>query len=189
MNTKEKIIFAARNLFETYGYKKVSMEEIATSASITKKTLYSYFNNKDDLFEHFINEEIDNMKKIIAKLDKKTIPTHQKFHEILYELIKYKRESKFINIITREIEHIKFSRVKKFDNKINENIKRFIEERLDLLIKNNEIKNVNVKIVSTIIYNLYKITLFSDSIKEFDEKEISDTLTLILKEGLINGEV
>ena len=187
MNTKEKIIQSARNLFETYGYKKVSMKEIATGAHITKKTLYSYFNNKDDLFEYFMNEEINSMKEIITKFDRKKIPPHQMFHEILCELIKYKRESKFINIITREIEYIKFSKLKKFDNKINDNIKKFIEERLDLLIEKKEIKDVNVKIVSMIIYNLYKVTLFSDQVKEFDEKEISDTLTLILKEGLISG--
>ena len=47
MNTKEKIITSARNLFETYGYKKVSMEEVAVNAGVTKKTLYAYFKNKD----------------------------------------------------------------------------------------------------------------------------------------------
>lgn len=37
MNKKEIIIETARNLFTNYGYKKVSMDEIATSAKVTKK--------------------------------------------------------------------------------------------------------------------------------------------------------
>lgn len=186
MNTKEKIITSARNLFETYGYKKVSMEEVAVNAGVTKKTLYAYFKNKDDLFEHFINEEVSNMKKIVTKFEKTKLKPAQKLHEMIYELIKYKKNSKFINVITREIQDIKSSKAKMFDNKINDNIKNFIEEKLTLSIKNKEIKNVNVKIVGFMIYNLYMTTLFSKLTLDLDEKEISDTLTLILKEGLIN---
>ena len=43
MNKKEIIIEKARDLFTTYGYKKVSMDEIAREANVTKKTIYSYF--------------------------------------------------------------------------------------------------------------------------------------------------
>ena len=186
MNTREKIIVSARNLFETYGYKKVSMEEIAIKTGITKKTLYSYFSSKDELFGYFITEEVANMKMIVTKIESLNLSPTKKLHEMIYELIKYKKNSKFINTITREIQDIKSSNVKKFDNKINENIRGFIEERLTLSIKNKEIKKVNVKIVGFIIYNLYMTTLFSKQNIELDEKEISDTLTLILKEGLLN---
>ena len=40
---KEQIIESARELFTRYGYKKVSMNEIAEEAGVTKKTVYSYF--------------------------------------------------------------------------------------------------------------------------------------------------
>lgn len=43
MNKKEIIIETARNLFTNYGYKKVSMDEIATSAKVTKKNNISLF--------------------------------------------------------------------------------------------------------------------------------------------------
>jgi len=39
MNTKDVIINSARNLFSKYGYKKVSMDEIANDANVTKKTV------------------------------------------------------------------------------------------------------------------------------------------------------
>ena len=41
MNKKEEVINAARDLFTKYGYKKVSMDEIAKEANVTKKTIYS----------------------------------------------------------------------------------------------------------------------------------------------------
>ena len=43
MNKKEMIIQTARDLFTKFGYKKVSMDEIAREAKVTKKTIYSYF--------------------------------------------------------------------------------------------------------------------------------------------------
>ena len=36
----EQIIAAARRLFNRYGFKKVSMDEIAREAGVTKKTIY-----------------------------------------------------------------------------------------------------------------------------------------------------
>lgn len=41
------IIEASRNLFHQFGFKKVSMDEIAKEAGVTKKTIYMYFNSKE----------------------------------------------------------------------------------------------------------------------------------------------
>ena len=62
---EEQIINAARELFKNYGFKKVSMDEIARKAGVTKRTVYKYFASKQDLLKFFINEELINMKKII----------------------------------------------------------------------------------------------------------------------------
>ena len=41
MNKKEIVIQTARELFTKYGYKKVSMDEIAKESNVTKKTIYT----------------------------------------------------------------------------------------------------------------------------------------------------
>lgn len=41
MEKKEVVINTARELFTKYGYKKVSMDEIARTSNVTKKTIYS----------------------------------------------------------------------------------------------------------------------------------------------------
>ena len=67
MNKKETVINTARELFTKYGYKKASMDEIAKEANVTKKTIYSYFKDKDSMFSYFIREELEKMKKRIEK--------------------------------------------------------------------------------------------------------------------------
>ena len=69
--SKDKIVEAARNLFYRYGFKKVSMDEIANEAGVTKRTIYMYFKSKEDLLKYFIQEEIENMKEIVEEVEKK----------------------------------------------------------------------------------------------------------------------
>ncbi|MEG2791086.1 MAG: TetR/AcrR family transcriptional regulator [Odoribacter sp.] len=46
---KEEIVYKAMELFLRYGVKSVSMEDIAKQLCISKKTLYGYFGNKEDI--------------------------------------------------------------------------------------------------------------------------------------------
>ena len=68
---EEQIIEVARELFHKFGFKKVSMDEIAKEAGVTKKTIYRYFNSKEALLEYFIQEEIQNMKAIVEEVQKR----------------------------------------------------------------------------------------------------------------------
>ena len=185
MKTKDIIINAAEELFKTYGYKKVSMDEIAKKAKVTKKTVYSYFKTKAELFEYFINREIKNMKEITIQVEKENILFIDKFHEMVYRLIKYKKESKFLNIVTNEVKED----IKDLDRKVTISIRNFIEEKLNESIEKKEIKKLDVKLVSFLIYTMYKGLILSYPKEELNEEEISNTLTTILKDGLlIKGE-
>ena len=48
---KDQVIEAARELFHQFGFKKVSMDEIAAKAGVTKKTIYMYFSSKEELLK------------------------------------------------------------------------------------------------------------------------------------------
>jgi AcrR family transcriptional regulator len=47
--TRERILESAYRLFRRDGYARVSMDEIAAAAHVTKRTLYHHFRSKDDL--------------------------------------------------------------------------------------------------------------------------------------------
>ncbi|MGV6829027.1 MAG: TetR/AcrR family transcriptional regulator [Flavobacteriales bacterium] len=48
---EEKIIHFAGDLFLTYGFKSITMDEIASKMGISKKTIYKYFKTKTHLVE------------------------------------------------------------------------------------------------------------------------------------------
>lgn len=47
--TKEKILRAAEELFTRYGVRSISMDDIARHLSVSKKTLYQHFADKEDI--------------------------------------------------------------------------------------------------------------------------------------------
>ena len=89
---REQIIEAARKLFNKYGFKKVSMDEIASSAGVTKKTVYTYFSSKEELFNYFVQEELNNMKKVVEEIEKQNLNFYESIHQIIYKLLQYKNK-------------------------------------------------------------------------------------------------
>jgi AcrR family transcriptional regulator len=53
---RERILEAAFRLFAESGYSGVSMQRIASEASITKATLYHHFQHKEDLFVEMMRD-------------------------------------------------------------------------------------------------------------------------------------
>ena len=57
METSNKIAEKASELFLKYGFRTVSMDDIAVHLGIAKKTIYKFFENKNALVESFIEKE------------------------------------------------------------------------------------------------------------------------------------
>jgi len=80
MNPKNKILVKSLELFETYGIKVVTMDDISEAMGISKKTLYIHFAGKKELVDkviqflfelHFkaIHRIIGNNNSSIQKID------------------------------------------------------------------------------------------------------------------------
>jgi AcrR family transcriptional regulator len=66
---RRQIIEGARSVFLAQGFDAASMNDIARAASVSKGTLYVYFNNKEELFESIVEEECDAQAEGIFDLD------------------------------------------------------------------------------------------------------------------------
>lgn len=60
---KEKIRRAALELFGVYGFKKVSVNDIANKAGVSPVTIYNHFRSKDDLVRYVVKTQFDDMVK------------------------------------------------------------------------------------------------------------------------------
>ena len=60
MEIKERIQSKAHELFLQYGIRSVSMDDIATQLGMSKKTLYQYFTDKDEMVDAVLHYEIEH---------------------------------------------------------------------------------------------------------------------------------
>lgn len=92
---KQAITEAALELFNQYGFDKVSVSEIAKKAHVSKVSIYNFFESKDNLrreiIKDILNENLDKMMELIAT--KKHFV--DKIHEYLKLRIKFKYSFQF----------------------------------------------------------------------------------------------
>lgn len=58
METKDRILHAAKELFMRNGIRSVSMDDIANHLAMSKKTLYKWFSNKDEIVHTSIQQHL-----------------------------------------------------------------------------------------------------------------------------------
>src|SRR5688572_32186168 len=58
MEIKERIQQKAAELFRRYGIRSITMDEIAAQLSVSKKTIYQFFGDKEELVESVVGEFI-----------------------------------------------------------------------------------------------------------------------------------
>jgi len=183
---EEQIILSAKELFLKYGYKKVSMSEIAQNANVTKRTLYSYFKDKDEIVKYLVEEEILSMKQIIEKIEKEELPFLEKVHKTILKIFEYKKQKQFLTILTQEYEKMQNPNLNENLKRFDQNIQEYIKERVQYAMENGYIKKCDPEIVSFIIYKIYIALVFEwqKTNEELDEREITDNIMKILNEGI-----
>ena len=178
-----QIVNSARELFTKYGIKKVSMDEIAKNAGVTKKTVYSYFPSKADLINYFIKEELRNMKQIVEEYESKNQDFFDNVHQGLYKMLKYKKNSFFLNLLIKESESFDVKILKDSLNKVDKEMKDFIKQILTKAKEKGYIKVQNIDVTTFLIYKMYIALMFEwdEEYKELNDKEIADNILQILK--------
>lgn len=78
-DTGERIKLKAKDLFMQFGLRSVSMDDIANSLGISKKTIYQYYEDKDALVEGVIQAMIHHNQECC---DADTLSSDNAIHEI-----------------------------------------------------------------------------------------------------------
>jgi len=133
METQEKILKAALHLFFKYGIKHVTMDDIARDLGMSKKTIYQFYKEKDDLVNQLCEVEIHAQEKLFDGLSKNA---KDPIHEIMLISTTMREMMQGINPIffldLQKFYPIAFKRFQKFKEEcaykdIVSNIKKGIE--------------------------------------------------------------
>ena len=140
---RDEILNGARDLFERFGFKKTTMEDIARQIGKSKSALYYYYKTKEEIFEAVVLNDIEATQTLVADAVKKEESATNKFRVFFTSMLEgVKQKANKFSIFKSDLyeNHFLFENiVKKRDSHVEELIKNI----LILGISQREVKMMN----------------------------------------------
>jgi AcrR family transcriptional regulator len=133
METKERILIKAEELFMRYGIRSVSMDDIANNLGMSKKTLYQYYADKDELVDAVVDGHIKGIQKdcIGCKND-----ARDALHEIFIMMERIMEEFSNMNpMLLYDLEKFHFKAYQRFREHKDKFLAQVIRQNLEWGIK------------------------------------------------------
>lgn len=160
MEAKERILVKSHELFNRYGIRSVSMDDIAAQLGMSKKTLYQYYVDKDELVNAVFTEVMENNKQEcgLARANG-TNAIHEVFLslDMLQEMLENMNPS-----VLFDMQKYHPSAFKKFQDYRNNFLYKLIRENLERGIS-EELYREDIDIDVLTRYRLHSIMLSFDS--------------------------
>ena len=82
--TREMLVDVARQLFARMGVDNTTMNDIAQASKKGRRTLYTYFKSKNEIYLAVVESELDQLYKMLQDVAAKDLPADEKLMTFLY---------------------------------------------------------------------------------------------------------
>ncbi|MDD7258202.1 MAG: TetR/AcrR family transcriptional regulator, partial [Prevotellaceae bacterium] len=82
--TRQKLVDVARQLFAKKGLENTTMNDIAVASEKGRRTLYTYFKNKEEVYYAVIESELERLSDKMDEVAAKKICPQDKIIELIY---------------------------------------------------------------------------------------------------------
>ena len=93
LKTRELLVDVARQLFAKNGFESTSMNDIAVAANKGRRTLYTYFNSKDEIYLAVIQTELERLYHRMEEVARKSIPPEEKIVQLIFAHLEVMKEA------------------------------------------------------------------------------------------------
>jgi AcrR family transcriptional regulator len=147
MEPKERISIKAEELFMQFGIRSVSMDDIANNLGMSKKTLYQYFADKDELVEAVVDGHINEVEGdcINCRRD-----AQDAIHEIFLTMEHIMEEFKNMNpMLVYDLEKFHYKAYQRFKNYKDKFLLQIIRNNIEWGIKDELYRaDLNIDVLS-----------------------------------------
>lgn len=188
VKTREKLIEVARQLFARNGVENTTMNDIAEASDKGRRTVYTYFKSKLDIFNAVIERESEqsviNLREIIALNIPASVKLEKflrlKFKSIQEDIVRQDSLSSYFSIDLK-----KFNKIRRLTFiKETEILRSIIEEGISLkefsIEQSKKIPALISAIFQSVDSSIYKDTLIDD----IDNIAFEDNIIEFIVEGI-----
>ena len=88
--TRQKLVDVARQLFAKNGLENTTMNDIAVASGKGRRTLYTYFKSKEDVYYAVIESELERLSDKMDEVAAKKIRPQDKIIELIYTHLNFR---------------------------------------------------------------------------------------------------
>lgn len=186
VDRRHDILIAATQSFSLFGYKATTMDQVAKLANVGKGTIYTFFSNKEELFNEIIMNLIKQMEEHASKVIDENKSFQVNVHNALYEMLQYRKEHQLMMKLVQEQRDMGTPIVNEVLDKVEESILNFIKDKISKAISKGEIKECDPEIFAYIIFVTYLAFIFDWEKKRepLSEQEIANIFQTYIFNGL-----
>ncbi|MFE8696295.1 TetR/AcrR family transcriptional regulator [Cytobacillus sp. FJAT-53684] len=188
IDRKQLIIEAATKSFSLFGFKATTMDQVAKIANVGKGTIYTFFKNKEELFDEIISSLIIEMKQAADEAMDSTLSFHEKVHQGLYQILEFRLKHQLTIKLFQEEKEMGTPAVMEVMIKLEDAILGYLKEKIIAAIKKGEIQDCNPDVTAFIMLKLYVALIFDWEKRNepLEKEEIAKLFEQYIFEGLSN---
>ncbi len=188
IKTREKLIDAARQLFTRKGIENTTMNDIATASDKGRRTIYTYFKNKLEIYNAVIERESEQQVSLlrdIVELEIEPLEKLEKYLKLRFEIIRNAvvRHDSLLSFFSREGKRV--DRIRKLASaKESDILSKILEDGVAKRVFNPEQAKLAPVLIDTLLHGV-DFLFFRDNPDSIDLDE-TQTLDFTIK-FIING--
>jgi len=187
VDRRKLVIEAAEKSFALFGYKATTMDQVAKIANVAKGTIYTFFTNKEELFDEILRSVIMEMKRVIEPEIDEEKPFFENLHRAMDALLGFRREHELLIKLSQEVRDFGTPKAKEGLEQIENAILEYLERHLSRAAEREEIRSYDPKLLAFVVFKLY-IALTSDWNKNnppLSKEQIKEFIRDFLAGGLL----
>ncbi|TJY42945.1 TetR/AcrR family transcriptional regulator [Cohnella pontilimi] len=186
VDRRRQVIEAAARSFQTFGYKATTMDQIAKLAGVGKGTIYTFFTNKEELFEEIMSGLIAELKEMADKTLRPELPFTDKLMEVLHRLYDYREKHALAVKLAQEVRDIGTPMAREGLDKLELAVVGYIARHVKEAADKGEIKRCDPELTAYVMLKTYlALTAESHHLhKPLNQEEVQAYFRTYWMEGL-----
>ncbi|WP_054956581.1 TetR/AcrR family transcriptional regulator [Paenibacillus dakarensis] len=186
IDRRKQVLEAAAKSFALFGYKATTMDQVAKIANVGKGTIYTFFTNKEELFDEILHAAILEMKRIAERIVREDRDFFDNLYRVLDALLEFRDEHALFMKLSQEQRELGTPKANDVLDKVENVIVGYLQRVVDNSIRNGEIKPCDSQVVAFVMLKLYgALTADFNKLREpLSKEQIKEYMLLFLADGL-----
>lgn len=150
--TRQKLIEVARELFAHKGLESTTMNDIAAASGRGRRTLYTYFRSKEEIYYAVIEEELERLSEKMDEVLSMNVEPEEKVFTLIYSHLNIIKDTVARNGTLRAEFFRNIWKVEKVRKTFDEEERRFLSQVLQEGVDKGRFRIDNVGLMADIIH-------------------------------------